>query len=45
MALISKEERGRVERTRLIEEHGKLSSARLSAAVERVSNCHGGGAL
>lgn len=38
-ALISKEERARVER--LIEEHGRLSPARLYAAVERVENCHG----
>ena len=36
-ALISKEERVRVER--LIEEYGKLSAARLYAAVERVENC------
>ncbi len=38
-ALISKEERGRVER--LIEEHGRLSAGRLFAAVERAQNCHG----
>jgi len=38
-ALISKEERNRVER--LIAEHGKLSGVRLYAAVERVANCRG----
>jgi class 3 adenylate cyclase len=38
-ALISKEERGRVER--LIADHGRLSGARLFAAVERVENCRG----
>jgi hypothetical protein len=38
-ALISKEEQARVEM--LIEDHGKLSPARLYAAVERVGNCHG----
>jgi len=38
-ALIFKEERSRVER--LIEEHGRISGARLSAAVERVENCYG----
>lgn len=38
-ALISKEERARVER--LIEEHGRLSAARLNTAVERVEHCYG----
>jgi hypothetical protein len=38
-ALISKEERSRVER--LIEEHGRLSAARLNNAVERVEHCYG----
>ena len=39
-ALISKEERERVEK--LIEEHGKLSSNSLDAALSRVSGCRGG---
>jgi hypothetical protein len=38
-ALISREERGRVER--LIEEHGKLSPRSLNVAVEKVANSHG----
>lgn len=36
-ALISREERGRVEK--LIEEHGKLSSGSLYAAMKRVADC------
>ncbi len=38
-ALISREERGRVEK--LIEEHGKLSPRSLDVAVEKVANSHG----
>lgn len=38
-ALISKEERGRVEK--VIAEHGKLSAASFSAALARVANCRG----
>ncbi len=38
-ALISREEQGRVER--MIEEHGKLSSRSLNAAVGKVADCRG----
>ncbi len=40
-ALISKEERARVER--LIQEHGKLSTGNLAAAAGRVASCRGPG--